>query len=308
MARAKFARSGDVAEGARSHRGPMTSAVTTSRSALENDLVTRHLGLVHQAVNSLIGRLPRHVGRDDLVSAGMAALAQAARSYDETRETGFERHASARIRGALLDELRERDWASRSVRSHARRLQGANDDLTARLGRTPTTPEVAAHLGVTSRSVLNVNCDVERARLFSFDGMECDPDVVLPADGHSPEAMIVERERQAYLVDAVGALPERLRQVVVGYFFEEHTSQELADDLGVSTSRVSQMRTEALAMLRHGLSAQFDPEQADEATPAPVVARRRDAYTAAVASGSNWKARLTGTPSLARLVASPATA
>lgn len=290
----------------------MTSAaITTSRSALESELVIRHLGLVHQAVNQIIGRLPRHVVRDDLVSAGMAALAQAARTYDDSRQTGFAPHACVRIRGALLDELRQQDWASRSVRSNARRLYGARETLTAKLGRTPTTPELAAHLGVTSRAVLAVNGDVERASLVHIDRQEGDRDVAIPADEQTPEMLLVERERLAYLVDAVGALPERLREVVVGYFFEERTSQDLADSLGVSTSRVSQMRTEALTLLRHGLSAQLDAdtEAVVEAAPAAsVVSRRRASYVAAVANGSDWKCRLTGTPSLGRLIAASVTA
>ncbi|MGH9165140.1 MAG: sigma-70 family RNA polymerase sigma factor [Acidimicrobiales bacterium] len=240
----------------------MTSAaITPCRSALEDNLVRQHLGLVTTAVNQMIGRLPRHICRDDLVSAGMAALAQAARSYDETRETGFERHACARIRGALIDELRQRDWASRSVRTRARRLLGATEDLTARLGRVPTDAELAGRLGVTVAGVAAVHCDVERARVLSFDGLVCDdPEVVLPADDRSPELAVIEEERRAYMVDAVATLPTRLRRIIAGYFFEERTSQELADELGVSTSRISQLRTEALGLLRVTMEARTGSE------------------------------------------------
>ena len=101
----------------------------------EDQLVRAHLALVNYMVAEIAGRIPRHVCRDDLISAGMAGLAQAARSYDPERGITFQRFASARIRGALLDELRSRDWASRSVRAKARDVQQVTDHLTARLGR-----------------------------------------------------------------------------------------------------------------------------------------------------------------------------
>lgn len=267
----------------------------TPRSIREDELVHQHLGLVSSAVNSIINRLPRHVDRDELTSAGMSALAQAARAYDESRETGFERFAMARIRGALLDELRQRDWASRSVRTRGRRLLGATEDLTSRLGRSPTTAELAEHLGVTAGAVDAMNNDVERARLVSYDGLVGGaPRLTLHAEALDPEMVLVERERQAYLVDAVAALPRRMRQVVVGYFLEERPSQEIADDMGISTSRVSQIRTEALALLRDGMLANLSPGQPAPAGSAAtsLVARRKAAYAVAVGVRSNFKARL----------------
>ena len=110
------------------------TATTADRAIREDELVRAHLPLAHQAVGELARRLPSHVNRDDLCSAAMLGLAQAARSWDPERGAGFERHAAIRIRGALLDELRDSDWASRSVRSRARRLQQAGDELTVRDG------------------------------------------------------------------------------------------------------------------------------------------------------------------------------
>lgn len=267
----------------------------TPRSIREDELVRQHLGLVGSAVHSIISRLPRHVDRDELTSAGMGALAQAARTYDESRETGFERFAMARIRGALLDELRQRDWASRSVRTRGRRLLGAVEDLTSRLGRSPTTAELAEHLGVTPSAVDAMNNDVERARLVSYDSLAGGaPRLSVHSEALDPEMVLVERERQAYLVDAVAALPKRMRQVVVSYFLEERPSQEIAQDMGISTSRVSQIRTEALALLRDGMLANLSPSQPASSTSAAIslVARRKAAYASAVAVRSNFKARL----------------
>jgi RNA polymerase sigma factor FliA len=114
--------------------------MTPDRHTSEDELVRAHLHLANQAVNELARRLPSHVNRDDLCSAAMLGLAQAARSWDPDRGACFERHAATRIRGALLDELRDSDWASRSVRSRARRLQQAGEELTGRLGRARPRP------------------------------------------------------------------------------------------------------------------------------------------------------------------------
>lgn len=255
-----------------------------------------NLALVEHAVSQLASRLPRHVPRDELVSAAMAGLAQAARGFDATRDIRFDHYASARIRGALLDELRSRDWASRSVRSKARRMSAANEELTGHLGRAPTTDEVADKLGVDRSHVESLAGDVHRSVILNYDSVLADSgaDSVLPADEESPDVVLLERERRSYLIDAVAALPERLRHVVIGYFFEERPMQELADELGVSPSRISQMRAEAVTMLRDGIDAHLDPDLvATVESESPRVARRRAAYVAAVAAGSDFKERLT---------------
>jgi RNA polymerase sigma factor for flagellar operon FliA len=269
--------------------------IDQERRVREDRLVRDHLPLVDFAVNQMAARLPRHVHRDELVSAAMAGLAQAARSFDVSRDCRFDHYAQARIRGALLDELRSRDWASRSVRSKARRLLAAHDELTASLGRTPTNAEVAGKIGMATSAVEAIAGDVHRSVILNYDSVIVDAgsDAMLPADEESPDAVLLERERRAYLIDAVAALPDRLRHVVVGYFFEERPMQDLADELGVSPSRISQMRAEAVAMLKDGISSQLDPDtfKAIE-EESPRVAKRKAAYVAAVAAGSDFKARL----------------
>jgi RNA polymerase sigma factor FliA len=270
-----------------------TCVLDEDRRNLEATLVGNNLALVDYAVNHLANRLPRHVPRDELVSAAMAGLAQAARSYDPDRDTGFEHYASARIRGALLDELRSRDWASRSVRTKARRLVAATDELTARLGRVPTTEELAAKLGMVEKQVTALHHDVHRSVVLNYDSIVADSNVewALPSDDRSPDVVILERERRGYLLDAVSALPDRLRQVVVGYFFEERSMQQLAEQLGVSASRISQMRSKAMSLLKDGITSQLDPETMPESTDGPRVARRKAAYVAAVAAATRTRDR-----------------
>src|SRR4029450_1487991 len=212
-----------------------TSAMTPDRSSSEDELVRAHLHLATQAVNELARRLPSHVNRDDLSSAAMLGLAQAARSWDPGRGASFERHAATRIRGALLDELRDSDWASRSVRSRARRLQQAGEELTGRLGRAPAQTEV----GCDPHTVHKLVGDVHRATVLNYEAIvaEGDADDLLPSADRAPDHELVDRERRAYLSDAVLALPERLRAVVIGYFYQERPMLEIAGEPGGTESR-----------------------------------------------------------------------
>lgn len=266
----------------------------SDRRAVEGRLVDEHLPLVRQVVSDLSKRLPRHVRRDDLESAAMLGLAQAARSFDPERGIAFERHASNRIRGALLDELRGADWASRSVRSKARRMQRAADELAVELGHEPSRVQLAAQLGVDTQALDRLTDDVHRATVLNYDSIvEQGGEDLLPTGGEPPEAVLLDRERRAYLVDAVMALPERLRHVVIAYFLEERPMHRIADELGVTESRVSQLRAEALALVRDGLNANLDPEKLPpEPRPNGRLARRKAAYYAAIAANSDYRARL----------------
>ena len=258
----------------------VTAAAAAPSARTIEDLVRSHLPLVGHLVREMLGRLPSHVSREDLVSAGMAALATAAKSFDPERGTSFGSFATARIRGALLDELRGLDWASRSVRSRARKMEAAQQELTASLGRTPTTQEVAETLGVGVDEVKSVNEDVQRAVVLSLQGFAAGTaEDMVPERTPGPEQLILHRERIGYLHDAIETLPERLRRVVVAYFFEERPMTEIAAELGVTESRVSQLRAEALVLLRDGMNSHLDPELvAEHERPGGCVARRREAY------------------------------
>jgi RNA polymerase sigma factor FliA len=272
-----------------------TKMIEDTRAKLESDLVRENLALVQYVTSEIAHRVPSHVNRGDLVSAGMLGLAQAARSFDPERGIAFDRFASTRIRGALLDELRGRDWASRSVRARARGMQQATDQLTNRLGRPPTAEEIAEALKLPAESVRKLVDDVHRATVLNYESLvlEGDAEEFLTAGELGPEDAILERERRSVLTDAVAALPERLRRVVVGYFFEERSMQDLADELGVSESRVSQLRAEALLLLKDGMNSQLDPDQVSpEARPNGRVARRKAAYYESVATGSDPRDRI----------------
>ncbi len=246
--------------------------------------MTSHLPIVGYQVNEMLVRLPGHVLRDDLVSAGMAALAAAAAGYDAATGVPFARYATLRIRGALLDELRSMDWAPRGARARARAVDGVEERLTSDLGRRPTRDELAAALGCAPAEVDAVRGDAVRnlVSIEAYDGALGD---VLPQRGIGPEEHVLQGEQVRYLHAAVQALPERLRVVVAGLYLEDRSVVALAEELGVTESRISQLRSEALVLMKDGMNASLEPTLvAPVERPGGVVDRRRQAYFAAVAA------------------------
>jgi RNA polymerase sigma factor FliA len=258
------------------------------------DLVRSHLPLVGHLVREMLGRLPAHVSREDLLSAGMAALAGAAKNFDPTRGTPFGSYAAMRIRGSLLDELRGLDWASRSVRSRARRVDTTAQELTATLGRTPKQAELAAAVGVTVEELKSIDEDVQRAVVLSLQGFSVGTaEEIVPERTAGPEDLLLHRERIGYLHGAVEALPERLKRVVTAYFFEERPMLEIAEELGVTESRVSQLRAEALTLVKDGMNSHLDPELiSTPSRPDGCIARRREAYFAQIGAKGSLASRL----------------
>lgn len=250
-----------------------------------DDLVVANLPLVGYAVSEMLRRVPASVSRDDLASAGSLALVLAARAYDPSTGVPFARYASLRIRGALVDELRSMDWASRGARARVRELTDTTERLTGALGRRPTREELASALGTRVETVDEIRHDAER-RVLSIDATDGVGivDTIVDA-GQTPEQAAIATERLRWLRSAVDTLPERLQVVVRGIFLEDRSVAELADELGVTQSRISQLRTEALGLLRDGLNTHLDPELvAAPERPDGVAERRRQAYFASIAA------------------------
>lgn len=249
----------------------------------QDELIEQHLSLVGYHVSEMIRRVPAHVQRDELAAAGSLALVQAARAFDAELGVPFGRYASTRIRGAILDELRGMDWASRGIRQRARRLGELTERLTAELGRAPRPEELADAMGVGVEEVRAIRDDAQR-RIVSLDADTTTGAATLSDKSLSPEQRVVVDERLRYLTAGVSELPEKLRIVVEGIFFQERPVVEIAEELGVTQSRISQLRTQALGMLRDAMNTALDPELAPEPAENPGVAeKRRQAYYAAVA-------------------------
>ncbi len=289
---------GDVLHNAANHHDPVVASAPLSPAEI-TALIEEHLPLVNHVVFQVAVHFPRHVDREELARAGALGLVEAAKRYDEARGVPFNRFAAQRIRGAIIDGVRAADWAPRSVRALARRLDSVEQTLANQLGRVPSLGETAAALDMSREELDRLRDRLFRSVVLAFDSLVGDSDdeeltlvdVLVDADSVEPSEELESRELHAYLRDAVALLPERHRLVVVGYFIEERTSQDLARFLGVTESRVSQMRTEALAMLRGGIEAQY-LESEHRPSAEGLVARRRAQYADAISSATGWDDRI----------------
>jgi RNA polymerase sigma factor for flagellar operon FliA len=263
-------------------------------------LIEANLPLVHHVVLQVAGHFPRHVDRQELARAGALGLVEAAQRFDASRGVPFDRFAARRIRGAILDAVRAVDWAPRSVRALGRELEAVEQELANQRGTQPTDDDIAAAMGVETTDLSVIRDRVYRSVVLALEhavGGQGDDgeamvlgDVLADRTVAEPEESLEARELLGYLRDAIGLLPERHRTVIVGYFLESRTSLELAEELDVTESRISQIRSEALEMLRGGIDAQYAP--APEVVPVGRTARRRAEYATAIGDASAWRDRL----------------
>lgn len=284
----------------------MSGSIATETEALApNALVEQHLYLVQHVVNQLASRYPAHIDRTELWSAGAAGLVDASRRYDQSIGVPFARYASIRIRGAIIDSTRTRDWATRRLRRELRAVSDRSAAFEQEHGRTPSSEELAAQLGITSEELAQRQTAAVTASLLHLDQP-------IPQAGGEDGAFgerIPERDRErlpdealehAELIGtvrtAVAYLPDTQREVVERYFFHGELLRDIADSLGVTEARVSQIRSEALNAIRAYFATSFDAVT-PVAEDAPGM-RRRAAYVAVVTAQSTWRTRLEGAAAL----------
>lgn len=263
-----------------------------------NDLIEAHVPLVKHIVFQVAVHFPRHVEREELARAGALGLVEAAQRYSPDRGIPFQRFAARRVRGAMLDSVRAADWAPRSVRRLSRRFDAMEQQLASELGRAPQTKETAEALGMKPAEVSKLRAQLYRSVVLALEhdvdgenGEELNLLDVLPDRANlEPDEQLEGRELYAYLQDAISLLPERHRLVIVGYFLEEKTSVDLARFLGVTESRVSQLRSDAIEMLRQGITSQYEdvPVEPEKGRRA----ERRKQYANAIGEASDWRDRL----------------
>ena len=280
----------------------MTKGETTEQvvdTAELNKMIEANLPLVKHIVLQVAVHFPRHVEREELARAGALGLVEAARRYDESRGVPFDRFAAQRIRGAILDAVRAADWAPRSVRTLARKLEATEQRLASRLGRVPTTEEMAEALSMDTKELARLRDRMFRSVVLALEHEVSDDvdddltlvDVLVDQAAIEPSEELETRELHAYLRDAIALLPERQRLVIIGYFLEGRTSQDLARFLGVTESRISQVRSEAIQMLKEGIEAQYSAVGCT-AEPRGRSARRKAAYVDAIGARSEWHDRM----------------
>jgi RNA polymerase sigma factor for flagellar operon FliA len=224
-------------------------------------LLMEQLPQVRYIARRIHERLPRHVPFEDLVHAGVVGLIDALHKYDRGKHVQFGSYAKFRIRGAILDSLREMDWSPRDLRRKARRLEEANNDLRSQLGRNPSETELAAELGIDLHGLQMLLGEIDGLEVGSLrvqsprDGKEEDLCEYLPDDPEeTPLLLCLRSEMKELLTRAIEELPDKERQVLALYYYEELTMKEVGAVLGVGESRVSQIHSMAVVRLRARLA------------------------------------------------------
>ncbi|HWH33586.1 MAG TPA: RNA polymerase sigma factor WhiG [Egibacteraceae bacterium] len=221
-------------------------------------LILQYSPLVKYVAGRVSVGLPATIEHGDLVSYGMFGLIDAIEKFDLGKGVRFETYAIARIKGAIIDELRSIDWVPRSVRGKARDVERALQSLEAKLRRTPSEKELAEEMGITLKELHNTLAQVSLTSLvaldesFSGDDNERQPlvDTIQDHKAPDPEARYEDIEQKQLLAQAIGKMNERERTVVVLYYFEGMTLAQIGEVLGVTESRVCQMHTKAVLGLR----------------------------------------------------------
>ena len=219
-------------------------------------LLDRYLGLVHHSAHQLARRISRDVEIDDLIGAGTLGLVQALEGFDPGRGLAFSTYAMPRIRGAMLDELRARDWMPRSIRRRSRQLAAARAQLQQSLGRQPSHEEIASTLGVDMPTFWKWQEEVDGRVILQLDGSshaneDAPPlaETIADAMAAEPGDTLDDADALTRLRGAFQHLSARDRLVLTLYYYEELTLRQIGDVLHVSESRVSQIRSRALKRL-----------------------------------------------------------
>ncbi len=213
-----------------------------------NQLIELGLPIVRRVAFRMARRLPPNVEVGDLIGAGTEGLIKAAEAYDPIRYSRFEPYAEARIRGAILDELRSYDYMTRHGRRRLAEVSKTIRELELEIGRTPEEHEVAQRLGIDIEQYRKLMEDLARAPALGRLG-ETDPDDVAAASA-DPMHTLADQEIKIKLADAIRSLPERMQKVLALYYQEDCTQSEIGQILGVTESRVCQILGEAAARLR----------------------------------------------------------
>jgi RNA polymerase sigma factor FliA len=237
--------------------GMYTAQGTLSRDAQ----LKQYVPMVKRLAHHLLGKLPANVEFDDMFQAGMIGLMDAIGRYEEGYCTQFETYANQRIRGSMLDELRNNDWLPRSVRKTQRAIESAMTKLQHQLGRAATESEIAAQMNISLNRYQELLQDAKGSQLFYFDDYGTDDESGSYLDRHAaetgtagdPVAVLNDKRFHAELVKQIGDLPEREKQLMGLYYEHELNFREIAAVMGVTESRICQLHTQAVTRLRSKL-------------------------------------------------------
>ncbi len=235
-------------------------AAHAARLARRDRVVLEHLPLVKAIAVRVHENLPVHVDLDDLVHAGILGLFDAASKYNPDKQVAFSSYAKHRIKGAILDSLRQLDWASRDMRRRHKQVEAATRDLAATLQRNPTEAEVAEKLGIDQERWRSMMLDLRNVGLISASTRSNENEDLPAPDFPSkpetqPDSICAQEQLRSVLGVAIKTLPERYQKVVALYYTNEMTMKEIGTILGINESRVSQIHKAALEKMQVVLAA-----------------------------------------------------
>ncbi len=227
-------------------------------TADQSKLVEQMAPLVKRIAYHFMARLPASVHVDDLIQAGLLGLLDAAKNFDDTQGAQFETYAIQRIRGSILDELRQADWLPRNVRKNLRRIEATINMLEQRLGRAPKEQELADEMGVALDEYQHMLLESRGYQLLHYEDFQESEDsdffdVFVTQNQVGPLDVLEDQRFRRALVQAIGVLPEREKIVMGLYYEQEMNLKEIGQVLGVSESRVCQLHSQAVARLRSRL-------------------------------------------------------
>ncbi len=231
-----------------------------ANTAKRDELITEHLYLVHTIAAHVRRSVSVHMELDDLVHAGMMGLFDAATKYQAEKEVTFSTYAKHRIRGAILDSLRQLDWASRDMRKRYKQVEAVTRELTVQLKREPTEAEVAGAMGLDARRWQSLMVDfrnmaravASQTRVERGDEQPLREAPCAPAQ--YPDHVFARAEMSRTLQSAMQVLPERHQKVIKLYYEGDLSMREIGSVLGVNESRVSQIHKSALARMQSVLA------------------------------------------------------
>ena len=226
---------------------------------LRDKIILEHLPLVKIIAVRVHENLPVHVDLDDMVHAGVLGLFDAVEKFDAAKNVAFQAYAKHRIKGAILDSLRQLDWASRDLRKRQKQVDAMKSDLSRTLGRLPSEIELAREMGVSLDRWHRMQMELRTVGVVSPPNLEVESDRApeyAAGPALQPDRMCQHNEMHTTLARAVGTLPERYQRVVWLYYSNELTMKEIGDLMGVNESRISQIHKIALKKIAVALESE----------------------------------------------------
>lgn len=227
-------------------------------------IILEYSPMIKYVANRIAMRLPSHIEVDDLISVGVLGLIDAIEKYDPNRGAKFKTYAEFRVRGSILDELRNLDWVPRSVRQKASEMDALTNRLQGKFGRPPEDEEIAEEMGVSMEEFFTAMNETRSVPILSLEDLGINKetgeqqnllDCLMGDMEADPQTQIRLNELKKIIAEAIDALPEKERLMISLYYYEELTMKEIGEVLSITESRVSQIHSKAVFRLRTKLKS-----------------------------------------------------